>query len=270
MLAEFSAREAEVQSTAQAVEKGKSEIPEEDMQGMGSWVRHGGDTGMLDPMKNDPWLEVEEREMGQLEAISESDFFRLTNSINKEQLEYQKQLIDAGLEMLSKLSDLQYLAAEEALEADQEWTLHMLAMAPDPKEMIGGSMSTSAAAMEYLLQQTSSQSKQARKVLEWLRTGMKFEFVGTDHASQEKAPHRKRTLEVVRKMLQRVVGKDRVEEYLSSKSPLKVQFPNHKSVSQYTDFVEEELEKARAKGVITDWPFEEPSRVINGLKVVEN
>ena len=133
--------------------------------------------------------------------------------------------------MLSKISDLQHLAAEEALEADQKWTLRMLEMAPDPKEMIGGSMSASAAATEYLLQQTSSQSKQARKVLEWLRTGMKFELVGTDHASQEKAPHRKRNLEVVRKMLQRVVGKDRVEEYLSGKSPLKVQFPNHKSVS---------------------------------------
>ena len=69
MLAEFSARETEVQSTAQAVEKGKSEVPEEDMQDMGSWVRCGGDTGMLDPMKNDPWLEVEEREMGQLKPI---------------------------------------------------------------------------------------------------------------------------------------------------------------------------------------------------------
>ena len=78
----------------------------------------------------------------------------------------------------------------------------MLEMAPDPKEMIGGGMSASAAAMEYLLQQTSSQNKQARKVLGWLRTGMKFEFVCTDHASQEKAPHRKRTLEVVRKKLQ--------------------------------------------------------------------
>ena len=109
----------------------------------------------------------------------------------------------------------------------------MLEMAPDPKEMIGGGMSASAAAMEYLLQQTSSQNNQARKVLAWLRTGMKFEFVGTDHASQEKALHRKRTLEVVRKMLQRVVGKDRVEEYLSSQTPLKVQFPQiHKTTNQ--------------------------------------
>ena len=33
--------------------------------------------------------------------------------------------------------------------------------------------------------------------------------------------------------------------------------------------MEEELEKARAKGVITDRPFEEPPKVINGLKVVE-
>lgn len=64
-------------------------------------------------------LEVEEREMGRLEAISETDFFRLPNPINQEQLEYQKQLIDTGLEMLSKLSDPQYLAAEEALEVDE-------------------------------------------------------------------------------------------------------------------------------------------------------
>lgn len=51
MFAEFSERETEVQSTAQAVEKGRSEVPEEDMQDMRSWVRAGDGTGMLDPME---------------------------------------------------------------------------------------------------------------------------------------------------------------------------------------------------------------------------
>ena len=48
---------------------------------MGSWVRAGDGTGMLDPMENDPLLEVEEWEMGRLEAISETDSWNKTQNM---------------------------------------------------------------------------------------------------------------------------------------------------------------------------------------------
>ena len=44
---------------------------------------------------------------------------------------------------------------------------------------------------------------------------------------------------------------------------------NHISVQEHEDFVEKELGKARAAGVIADWPFEQLPQTINGPKVVE-
>ena len=71
------------------------------------------------------------------------DFFKLQDKIGQQQLEARKDLINQGWDMLMRLSDPEYLATEEAQESDQDWTLRMLQMAPDPKQMKGGSMSDS-------------------------------------------------------------------------------------------------------------------------------
>ena len=54
----------------------------------------------------------------------------------------------------------------------------------------------------------------------------------------------------MRSMLGKAVGKGAVEEHLSGKKPHAVQFPNHKSVEKYQDFVRSELEACVDKGVI--------------------
>lgn len=47
-----------------------------------------------------------------------------------------------------------------------------------------------------------------------------------------------------------------------------MQFPNHKSVEEYEDFVTAELHKCVQKGVVKRWTGTEPPKVVNGLKVV--
>lgn len=117
---------------------------------------------------------------------------------------------------------------------------------------------------------TDSHSRQASTVLGWKRNGLRLKFVGTQHPSQQKAPHRKRNLEVVRKMLSRAVGPSRVDECLSGTAPAEVQFANHVSVQQYADFVHKEIAAAVAKGVVKEWTLEESPVVVNGLKEVDD
>ncbi len=245
------------------------EITEEEMQDFESRAMAAGKMWSSEWTGEEQLLERENRVFPAQAEQSGADFFKLQDKIDQQQLQKQKDLIDEGWHMLIRLSDPEYLASEEAQESDQAWTLRMLQMAPDPKQMKGGSMSDSSEAMKYFLEKTGNASRQAKRVLGWLRHGMRFNFVGTEHVSQEKAPHRKKNIEVVRKLLQRSVGKDRVEECMSGMAPAQVHFANHVSVQQHEDFVEKELEKARAAGVIADWPFEQLPQVINGLKVVE-
>ncbi len=102
-----------------------------------------------------------------------------------------------------------------------------------PKQFTGGTLNASAQVWEEFFSRTDSKSRQASKVLNWMRHGLKLKFVGTDHPSQEKAPHRRRNIQVVKQMLTRAVGADRVEEFLSGTEPARVQFPNHASVKKY-------------------------------------
>lgn len=70
-------------------------------------------------------------------------------------------------------------------------------------------------------------------------------------------------------MLAKAVGAEQVVAYLEGTTSSRVQFPNHKSAQSHEAFVDAELAKAEAKGVIVKWPFAEPPKVVNGLKVVE-
>lgn len=71
-------------------------------------------------------------------------------------------------------------------------------------------------------------------------------------------------------MLTKAVGSDAVSTHLQGSKPSPIQFHNHKSVQTYAAFVDTELVKALAKGVIAEWPFPDPPTVVNGLKVVDD
>lgn len=202
--------------------------------------------------------------------MSATEFFRKIPLIAPELCKERIQLLETGLQAIQRLSDPAYTAEQEYQQLDAERLHRMECMAPDPKKFSGGSMNASAEVWQEFLSRTESHSRQASAVLGWMRNGLQLTFVGTQHASQEKAPHRKRNMEVVRKMLTRAVGPARVDECLAGKAPAEVQFANHASVQKYEDFVTTELQAALAKGVVKEWTLEQSPVVVNGLKVVDD
>jgi hypothetical protein len=65
--------------------------------------------------------------------------------------------------------------------------------------------------------------------LSWIRNGIKPFFAGTAECDPKK-------LERVRRMLRKVVGEGRVDEWLSGQVPHPVEFPNHRSFLENSDF----------------------------------
>ena len=71
-------------------------------------------------------------------------------------------------------------------------------------------------------------------------------------------------------MLTKAATSNKVDQLLSGSEPARVQFPNHKSVETYKPFVQAEIAKGLDKGVIAKWPFQQPPKVVNGLKVADD
>jgi len=124
---------------------------------------------------------------------------------------------------------------------------------------------------EYFRLTGGAASPAKTQVVKWLKEGIKFPFVDINDPGQLLAPKRKQKMLIVKSMLQSAVprGED-IEAYLSGDRPRTVQFPNHKSVNTYDDFVSQELASILEKGVIKEWAGLEPPVVTNGLLVVDD
>jgi hypothetical protein len=83
------------------------------------------------------------------------------------------------------------------------------------------------AAWEELLSDSSRPT--SKTVLFWLRGRIKPLFEGTSGCNPKK-------LDRVRRMLRRVVGKLRVEEWLLGQVPHPVELPNHRSFFENSEF----------------------------------
>lgn len=64
----------------------------------------------------------------------------------------------------------------------------MLASAPDPKAFLAGSMQAWVQVMEEYFSAMGNHTKNAAKVVNWFKHGVKFNFVGWDHHAHVKAP----------------------------------------------------------------------------------
>lgn len=59
------------------------------------------------------------------------------------------------------------------------------------------------------------------------------------------------------------------ETFLTGSKPHQVQFPNHRSTQDHTDFVTAQINKCLTAGAVRPWPSDQPPpTVINGLRVV--
>ena len=245
---------------------------EEDLHDIASKVHHMH-LDMADWPDSDPLLPSNSESVRHAEHIpgtAAGEFYRLPASIH-DQAEVQQLMnrMRDGLAGIQKLADPQYDALTEYQESDEAWTARMLSYAPDPDQFQAGRMHSCLPVLVEYFKLTGNDSANARRVVSWIKQGIKFPFVGLDHASHVSTPERRKKLEAVRSMLKKAVGAEQVEQYLEGRTPSNVQFPNHKSAQVHASFVDAELAKAEAKGVIVEWPFAEPPTVINGLKVVE-
>ena len=176
-------------------------------------------------------------------------------------------MLSRGLSMLWKLSNPLYTAAEEYAETDAAWSARMVNMVPDPDLFQAGRMHGHVTLLDAYFTLTKSLNASSKRVKAWIRHGIKLPFVGVRHKSHLRAAHYKQNLEVVKHRITKAVGADNVGTHLQGSRPSPVQFHDHKSVQTYASFVDTELVKALAKGVIAEWPFPEPPTVVNGLKV---
>ena len=177
-------------------------------------------------------------------------------------------MLSKGLGMLWKLSNPSYTATDEYAESDAAWSARMVKLAPDPDQFQAGRMHSHATLLDAYFTLTDSLNANNKRVKTWIRHGIKLPFVGVGHKSHDRAAQQ--NLEVVKRMLIKAVGSDAVSTHLQGSRPSPVQFHNHKSVQTYASFVDTELDKALAKGVIAKWPFPDPPTVVNGLKVVDD
>ena len=173
-----------------------------------------------------------------------------------------------GIAIIRKLQDPAYTAEYEYQERDAEWLKRMKDQTTDPDAFETGHMHACAELWDLYFKEMCVKSKLAKQVAIWMHQGIRFKFVGTQHASQTQAPKRGQRMEIVRRMLRKATGLENVEEFFNSKEPARVQFPNHKSVQEHDGFVTTELEKCLQKGVVKKWIGMEPPKVVNGLKVV--
>lgn len=116
---------------------------------------------------------------------------------------------------------------EESLDKLSEW----LRTVPDkvyPVDgFVAGSFGRHVAAWEELLRDSTRPA--SKSVLSWLRSGIKPSFAGTAECDPKK-------LERVRRMIGRVVGEARVNEWLSGQVPHPIELPNHRSFTANSEF----------------------------------
>ena len=110
-----------------------------------------------------------------------------------------------------------------------------------------------------------------QKVLNWLRHGVKLEWVGADSKTQSEHPrYQDRKQQVVELLKTTLPGQgQRVRELLKGDRPGEVQFANRKSVELHAEFVRTSLEDLLHTGALMEVTGDK-AQVCSGLGVVAN
>lgn len=155
----------------------------------------------------------------------DSSFFQLKPCQDIIDMEQQQALLAEGLQCINKLADPTYPASTEYAEPDVQWQARMLTAAPNPEAFKTGRLRTCAPVLQTLLSSTDTLTRTAKTALKWVNHGIKLSFVPVQHASHAKAPMWKKRLQIVRRMLTKAAGSDKVDQLLSGSEPARVQFP---------------------------------------------
>jgi hypothetical protein len=108
-----------------------------------------------------------------------------------------------------------------------EWLRSVKDKVHPVEDFVAGGFGRHVAAWEELLGDSTRPS--FKSVLAWLRNGIKPSFTGTAECDPKKS-------ERVRRMLRKVLGERRAEEWLAGPVPHPVEFPNHRSFFENPEF----------------------------------
>jgi hypothetical protein len=145
---------------------------------------------------------------------------------------------------------------------DEHLLEHVMEHILNANEFVTGSFQNSVAAWEELLGGSKRQS--SKKVLKWVREGVRPIFEGTKSAEPKK-------LKRVRGLLRRAVPKGQVEEFLSGEVPHKIEFENHQSVYDHLPFYVKAVKNLVITGTAYLYkPGEPKPKVVNPLGVALN
>ena len=133
----------------------------------------------------DPMLEACQPQAQQAKTQHElSSFFQLASCLqHPTELKQLTDLMQQGLIIIHKLADPSYDASQEFKESDQEWLERMISYAPDPEGFQAGRMHACISVLQLYFKLTNNTSANARKVVSWIRDGIKSPFSGVHHSS---------------------------------------------------------------------------------------
>jgi hypothetical protein len=163
-------------------------------------------------------------------------------------------------ELLREIKAGPPLASPDELERSLEDWLRSVQDKVHPLDgFVAGSFGRHVAAWEELLKDSGRAT--SRAVLSMIRNGIKPSFGGTADCEPKK-------LERVKKMLRKVVGESRVEEWLSGQVTHPVEFPNHRSFFENSDFAIRAVGKMLVNSTVKLYgKAERKPKVVNPLGV---
>lgn len=115
-------------------------------------------------------------------------------------------------------------------------------------------------------------SRIARQVLSWVRSGVKLEFCSPFSPCQQSHPRYAANISRVRQMLAREVGPDIVEPLLAGNAPGHVHLRNKASLEMHDEFAQAQVNKMLKNGVLQVW---DPAlyglpKVVSGLGIASD
>ena len=149
---------------------------------------------------------------------------------------------------------------------DAQWLRHVTTMLLPLEHFRAGFISSRIDSWRLYFQHFGLTTK-ARQIPQWLEDGLDISWVHIHATSQQLHPRYAKKLELVKALLAKTLGVEKVASRLQGNRPQQVHFQNRVSVSMHAKFVDESIQELLKTGAIRPWDRKEPITVINGLGV---
>jgi hypothetical protein len=217
------------------------------------------------PVLSEDWLPPVSKQDGVTAAFSAADF---PHEILPPSHPEVKRRIAAIDEALFQLDLIKAGVVPPDFAADPEAAVAAIKTAlPDPTSFRAGSLSQYYHVWAHLLKPYAHR-RQVKWVLRSIKEGVRWSMVKPN--SQVTMPQHKAKMARAARMLGAQFSPEDVTAALSSAEPQAVQFPNHKTVEVYPDFVDSALQEAVHSGALRPLPPGVVPKVTSPIGVADN